>query len=332
MNPHLPAAVVDFGHTVEKAIRAAGGVDLARRAEHEPEVRDTVVPTLLEPLGLGDLDPRSDLDTALAAAQVARLAGAYGLPYPVAARLAAPAHGEARFLTLVDVNTPRVEHGDLDGPWRVADATGTVSSAAPVASAQARPPSATYDVPVGLTPTGETASDAELALPLLLESWRMLGAAETALSAAVEHVQVRRQFDRALARFQGVQFRVADVEVSVRGLRQLAQFTTWRWFTAPDEALVDGLALRVQAIETVRFALNTSHLLHGAVGFCDEHDLAVLDMAVTPATRHPWDLESTTELLARSIAAGGFASPFNDPSCPTVEQRRNTQATRKVSS
>jgi alkylation response protein AidB-like acyl-CoA dehydrogenase len=126
-----------------------------------------------------------------------------------------------------------------------------------------------------------------------------------------------------------VQFHVADLEVAVRGLRQLAQFTSWRWFAAPDDAFTDALALRVQAIETVRSALNVSHLLHGAVGFCDEHDLAVVHMAVTPATRHPWDLESTTERLTARVAASGFASPFADPACPTVEDRR---ATREVSS
>jgi hypothetical protein len=332
VNPRLPQDVADFGATVDRAVRAAGGVELARRAETDPSVRTDVIPALLEPLGLGDLDPRTDIESALAAAQLARVAGANALPYPVAARLSAGTDGDARFIAVVDLARPAVAHADLEGPWRVIDHAGALWAVDPLESSGHRPPSETYDVPVAFKDIGEEAPLSEIALPLVLESWQMLGVAEAAAAMAEEHVQVRRQFDRPLSRFQGVQFHVSDLEVALRGLRQLAQFTAWRWFSAPHDALTDALALRVQAIETVRSILNVSHLLHGAVGFCDEHDLAVLDMAVTSSTRHPWDLEATTELLAQRVAETGFYSPFADPSHPTVEALRAGRVTGEVSS
>jgi Acyl-CoA dehydrogenase, C-terminal domain len=322
MNPNLPAEVVDFANSAERGVRAAGGVDLARRAADDPTVRAETVGSLLERLGLGQIEPRADLESALAAAQLTRLTGAYGLPYPVSARLAAQGVADTDFLTLVDERTPQVEHPDLPGAWLAVDADGATWSIQPDGRGPRPYPSMAAVHGVRRTSAGPRLGAADVALLHVLESWRLLGAAEAAHAAALSHVQVRQQFGRPLARFQGVQFHVADAEVAVRGLRQLAQFTSWRSFTAPAAALVDALALRVQAVETVGLVLGLSHLLHGAVGFCDEHDLAVLDMAVTPATRLPWGLEETTEQLADLIAKDGFASPFADPSCPTVELRR----------
>ena len=322
MKPVLPDEVADFSRSAERSLRAAGGVDLARRAVDDPAVRLDVVPGLLERLGLAEIEPRSDLESALAAAALARLTGAFGLPYPVTARLAANGIDSADFLTVVDAAVPQVEHADLPGRWLTSDAAGETTGAEPDGRGPRAFPSMAAVHGVRRTPSEAQLGPADAALVLILESWRMLGAAESAHEAATSHVQVRQQFGRPLARFQAVQFHVADGEVAVRGLRQLAQFTTWRWFDAPQSVSVDALALRVQAIETLGLVLGLSHLLHGAVGFCDEHDLAMVDMAVTPATRLPWGLEDTTEQLARLIAEEGFASPFADPSCPTVEERR----------
>jgi hypothetical protein len=108
-----------------------------------------------------------------------------------------------------------------------------------------------------------------------------------------------------------VQFRVADCAVAVRGLQRLAQFTLWRLFTAPRDAVVDAMALRVSALETASLVLSNSHLLHGAIGFCDEHDLTTLDRSVQASLRLPTDLERTSELLFQAIDSGGFHGLFD---------------------
>jgi hypothetical protein len=83
VNPLLPDTVVDFAASLEQAITAAGGVDLARRAI---ELRDGTGPRdevekLLDRLGAWDVDTYADLDSTLAAAAVARVAGATAVPW-----------------------------------------------------------------------------------------------------------------------------------------------------------------------------------------------------------------------------------------------------------
>jgi hypothetical protein len=322
VNPDLPDEVLDFAAAAEQAVVAAGGVELARRAFDDPKVRGDEVPALLSGLGIDDVDPRDGEVGLLAAAELVRITGAYALPYPVSARLAAPHDGDAAadFVAVVD-GTPAVEHVEVGGRWLVVETDGTAWEPVPVLDSR-RYTSARHVRPVTRGTSRGSVGLPDVALPLVLDGWRMLGAAEQAHAYATAHVGVRQQFGRALADFQAVQFRVADSEVAVRGLGLLARFTAWRWLVAPDEALVDAWALRVQAIETLKLVLANSHLLHGAVGFCDEHDLSVIDMGVQPAVRLPADLERSTELLGQAVRQHGFASPFSDPARATVEARR----------
>src|SRR5439155_25095544 len=117
-----------------------------------------------------------------------------------------------------------------------------------------------------------------------------------------------------LAAFQAVQFQLADAAVAVRGLRETARFTLWRLGACREDALTDALALRVVALECGRQVFRTAHQLHGAGGFCDEHDLSVLSRALQPHLRLPSDLEETTELLARRIEVEGFAGLYSGAS------------------
>jgi hypothetical protein len=63
--------------------------------------------------------------------------------------------------------------------------------------------------------------------------------------------------------------------------------------------------------------LRTSHQLHGAVGFCDEHDLSVLTRHAQPLLRLPFGLEATTERLIGATAALGFESLFGGSTSTT---------------
>jgi alkylation response protein AidB-like acyl-CoA dehydrogenase len=175
---------------------------------------------------------------------------------------------------------------------------------------------------VVLRDSREQLAEHDRALALCLDSWRILGASEAAADLAAQHVVQREQFGQPLAQFQGVRFHVADCLVAVRGLRQLAYFTIWRAFDAPEDALVDALALRVYALETAERVLTASHQLLGAIGFCDEHDLSVLDRSVQAPLRLPTDLERTTDLLAAEMEARGFDGLFDPRSRAPVEARR----------
>jgi len=327
VNLTLPDEAIEFGRAAAAAFARAGGVDLARAAIADPATRHREVAPVLERLGALDVDVRAGIDDALAGAELCRAAGAVALPWPVSSVMAAPA-GAAGALAVVDGAVPRpwsrrrpsavarsglrIEHGDVAGPWLAVDLDGDGWTVAPAGG-----PLATelgmFVVPMTLEAPAGDLGPTDAAWALTLDAWRVLGACEAALELTGTHVRDREQFGRPLAAFQAVEFQVADAAVAVAGLRETARFTLWRLGAAPAEGLTDALALRLVAVEGARQVFRTTHQLHGAVGFCDEHDLSVLSRSVQPALRLPADLERTTELLGRRIDAEGFSGLFSTP-------------------
>ena len=314
MRPTLPDLAVEFAATAEKAIVAAGGVDLARAAEIDPDRRATAQ-ALLDSLGIADLDPHADLEMAVAAAELCRVAGRFALPYPVVATLLTHSRTTPP-LALVSPTHTRVNHGDLFPAWRVATVEGSCRSAEKatavlqsklgpfVANLAVHDDEATVD-------DGEaTVDDLELALHLTLTAWLILGAAERAVELAVEHVRDRHQFGQALSQFQAVQFQLADAAVATDGLRELCHFTLWRAFDDPNSRLVDPLALRLHAIDVARVVLRITQQLFGAAGLCDEYDVSVLLRHIQPDLRLPFGSERTATVLFAAVERYGFESLF----------------------
>ncbi|HSS11228.1 MAG TPA: acyl-CoA dehydrogenase family protein, partial [Acidimicrobiales bacterium] len=271
MNLELPAAATEFGHAALNAFAAAGGVELARQAELDPTTRQSLVDPVLARLGVSDLDPTADTESLAAAAELCRVAGYFVLPYPVSAVVLGDRDDPLPF-AVVAPDAPFLHHGDLFSRWRVASIDGRtwlVDRPAVVPDSLITPFVAT--APLTLEGPDRTAPSATtVALGLALSAWQVLGTLEHALELTVEHVQTRQQFGQPLARFQAVQFQIADAIVAVSGLRELAQYTV----SGRDLSMqvLDSLALRVHALEVANQVLRTSHQLHGAIGFCDEHD------------------------------------------------------------
>jgi hypothetical protein len=312
MNLELPEVAIEFGASAERAFTDAGGVDVARRAEAEPEIRAEVVAPLLERLGALDLQVTTDLDSALAGGELCRVAGRCALPYPITGVLVADADEPPA--AVVDPALPRADHGDLFPRWRM-------SSLLDGQVWEGRPEGGPLGTELGpfvvemsatpATPTLDEDQPVDVPLLLTLPGWQILGTLERALELAVEHVTTRQQFGRPLARFQAVQFQIADATVAVQSLRELSRFTMWRLWVAPLDRLVDALALRTHALESAHSVLRTCHQLHGAIGFCDEHDLSILSRHAQPLLRLAGGLEATTEHLMATIDNYGFDSLFD---------------------
>ncbi|MBJ7384714.1 MAG: acyl-CoA dehydrogenase, partial [Mycolicibacterium sp.] len=75
MNIDLSDEAEEFGRQARRAIEAAGGDQLVRRAEADPTVRADIAGGVLAELGAWDLEPREDADSAEAAAALCRSAG-----------------------------------------------------------------------------------------------------------------------------------------------------------------------------------------------------------------------------------------------------------------
>jgi len=305
MQTSLPVDVVAFGEAVRDRFAALGGVDLALRAETDETGRAAAADALGE-LGAWDVDVRAGLDELLAGAELCRAAGAVVLPYPVVEQLLAV--GDAR-LALVDPQRPWIDHGDIDGAWVAADLDG---NAWQVTTEPRRPhklgPFVTRAV-IGDAIEPVPADD--VARHLILGAWRILGGLDAALATAAEHVKVRKQFGQTLAEFQSVRFAVADAVVAHRGLEELAKYTTWRLATAsPAARNADAVALRLHADEVAVRVLRCCHQLFGAIGFCDEHDVSVLDRHMQPLLRLPHSAETLADRLMPAVSAGELESLF----------------------
>ena len=305
MDTRLPDDVAMLEEAARLRFRRLGGVHAARRAEADPTERDQAREALRE-LGASELDVRADDDQLLAAAALCRAAGSVVLPWPLIGELL---RVDGHYLALMDDGCVRVDHGTLDVPWIGATPAGSawrLRSARTGLTGRLGPFVATAEL--GDPVEGGVGTD-DVARYLVLQAWTILGALESSVAGVVEHVRTRHQFGRPLAEFQVIRFTLADVEVAVRGLQQLAKLTVWRRGRSDArERLADAIGLRLQAAETAVAALRAAHQFYGALGFCDETDLSVIDRHLQPVLRYPLSGERLAQALVPFVQDGVFTA------------------------
>lgn len=308
MKTDLPQDVSDFAAVAGKRLTRLGGPPAALRAETDDAIRDAAR-VALNDVGAFDLDVRSAPDDLLAAAVLCQAAGATVLPYPLVEELLAI---DGARLALINPKAPRIDHGDLAGDWVAADVDGNRYRPQPASRTGAK--LGPFLVPATLSAPEGTVPAADVNLHLVLGSWRILGAVQQSLRIVTEHVRARIQFGKPLADFQAVRFAVADAAVAVRGLHELAKFTICRPESLPAQIhSADALILRLKAADTARQVMRSSHQLLGALGFCDESDVSVLDRHTQPLMRLPLGTEELALRLMPCVSDGSFETLFSGP-------------------
>jgi Acyl-CoA dehydrogenase, C-terminal domain len=304
----LPQDISDFAAVATRRLSRLGGPPAALRAESDDGIRDSAR-TALNELGTFELDARTSADDALAAAVLCQAAGATALPYPLVEELLAI---DGARLALVNPEAPRIDHGDLAGDWIAADLDGNRYRLQPTSRTSAK--LGPFLVPANLSAPEGTVPPADVNLHLVLGSWRILGAMQQSLRIVTEHVRARIQFGKPLADFQAVRFAAAEAAVGVRGLHELAKYTICRPESVPLPILsADALVLRLKAADTARQVLRTSHQLLGALGFCDESDVSVLDRHTQPLIRLPLGSEGLALRLMSGVPDGSLETLFSGP-------------------
>ena len=308
MKTDLPQDINDFAAVATKRLARLGGPPAALRAEADDSIRRSARAALSE-VGAFELDVRSSSDEVLAAAVLCQAAGATALPYPLVEELLAV---DGARLALVNPRAPRIDHGDLPGDWTAADLDGIRYHPRPASRTNAK--LGPFLVPATLSAPDGTVPAADVNLHLVLGSWRILGAMQQSLHIVTEHVRARVQFGKPLADFQAVRFAVADASVAVRGLHELAKYTIARPESTQEQVRsADALVLRYKAADTARQVLRTAHQLLGALGFCDESDVSVLDRHTQPLIRLPLGAEELGLRLIPDVRDGSLEALFSGP-------------------
>ena len=74
----------------------------------------------------------------------------------------------------------------------------------------------------------------------------------------------------------------------------------------------DALVLRLKGVDTAQHVLRTSHQLLGALGFCDESDVSVIDRHIQPLVRLPLSGEELAMRLSVDIRDGQIETLFSE--------------------
>ena len=320
MNAELSDEALEYGHAVMGAIEAAGGDALVQRAEADPSQRAALEP-LLTKLGAWELEPRTDPAGLEAAASLARNAGYWAIPYPVAERLAKPIGVDCDGLVVVDPRFPAAYIAGTGLRWAGVDMAGRRSRISVVREDLSR--HGAFHAQLALEPL-DGRGRADLPLALILPCWALLGMLDRAVTLTTDYIKQRRQFGQPLSSFQALQFQLTDAELERVGLEEMAKYALWSSAARPEASLADALALRVAAIEAATVVFRVAHQLHGAIGFCDETTVSWISRYSRPIRQSPFGLSESRDHLAAEVGRRGLSGLFDDE--PYVDLRDERDA------
>ena len=255
--------------------------------------------------------------TWLEAATIARVWGYHAAPLPIvelllAGRVASLA-GEPLLAARLTI-APRAASSDgrvvaavFPGAEFCATADGIVPIGAPTATSIAGEPIVGLETdPSGVRQLEPMPDQDELLRQgALLVAAQMLGAMERISEIVTDHVTVRSQFGRPLAKFQLVQTMVADAASEI----DVAKAAVERALGALDDGRTDKigwLAAKSQAGRAATVVAANAHQAMGAIGFTQEHELHTLTRRLW-AWRDAWVGQSEAdEAVGRLACAAGY--------------------------
>jgi len=127
-----------------------------------------------------------------------------------------------------------------------------------------------------------------------------LGAAQAAMDATLAYMSERRAFGQSIDRFQGLQFRLADMEIDMQAARVLLRQAAWKLDKATPDASRHCAMAKKFVTETGSRVVNDCLQLHGGYGYLADYGIEKLvrDLRVHEI------LEGTNEIMRVIVARG----------------------------
>lgn len=125
---------------------------------------------------------------------------------------------------------------------------------------------------LGETHTGKDRIKKLLETATVLKCAEMLGGAQQVLDMTVTYVKERVQFDHPIGSLQAIQHHCANMMIDLEGMRYITYLAAWK---ASENLPFSKEAAMAKAwsSEAYRRICDLAHQCHGAIGFCEDHDL-----------------------------------------------------------
>jgi alkylation response protein AidB-like acyl-CoA dehydrogenase len=135
---------------------------------------------------------------------------------------------------------------------------------------------------------------------------QMVGIAQGALDAAIGYTRQRRQFGKAIADFQGVQFQLARAAVDVEAARLLV-YNAARLHVAGDPFLTEAAMCKLFASEVAERVSSLAVNLYGGYGFVKDYPVEKFFRDAKIGQIY----EGTTNMQLQTIARQILAEPLS---------------------
>ena len=96
-----------------------------------------------------------------------------------------------------------------------------------------------------------------------------LGRCDRAMELAVDYAASRKQFGQTIGKFQGVSFKLADMEVRLRAAELLTYQAAWKYDQGTMEDM-DAAAAKLLATEALAFVADEALQVHGGMGLMED--------------------------------------------------------------
>ncbi|WP_372573080.1 acyl-CoA dehydrogenase family protein [Ruegeria jejuensis] len=131
-----------------------------------------------------------------------------------------------------------------------------------------------------------------------------LGAAQTALNMTLQYMSERKAFGQSIDQFQGLQFRLADMEIELQAARTFLRQAAWKLDTAAPDATKFCAMAKKFVTETGSKVVDQCLQLHGGYGYLADYGIEKLvrDLRVHQI------LEGTNEIMRVIVARSMLAN------------------------
>ncbi len=129
---------------------------------------------------------------------------------------------------------------------------------------------------------------------------QMVGGAQKALEMSIDYAKERVQFGRPIGSFQSIQNYCADMVTDVDGSKYITYEAAWKLSEGLPVTMEVSMA-KAWVSEAYRRVTLLGHQIHGAIGFCEDHDLPLYFKRAKAGELTFGDADLHREIVAKQL-------------------------------